>query len=92
MYDYLIVGAEHFNFGGGTPGKTVITREYSQAWAPGEEPYYPVNDAYNTTLYQRYAEKAASEKALLFGGRLGTYRYLDMDQVIKNALVDAENY
>ena len=79
-----IIEHKHFTFG--TQPKTVITREYSAAWQPGDEPYYPVNDQRNTELYQRYAALAAQEPHTLFGGRLGAYRYYDMDQVIAAAL------
>ena len=79
-----IIEHKHFTFG--TQPKTVITREYSAAWQPGDEPYYPVNDQRNTELYQRYAALAAREPHTLFGGRLGAYRYYDMDQVIAAAL------
>ena len=77
---------EHKHFVFGTQPGTVITREYSAAWQPGDEPYYPVNDEKNTALYQRYAALAAEEPDTLFGGRLGTYRYYDMDQVVAAAL------
>ena len=79
-----IIEHKHFTFG--DQPKTVITREYSAAWQPGDEPYYPVNDQRNTELYQRYAALAAQEPHTLFGGRLGAYRYYDMDQVIAAAL------
>lgn len=65
---------------------TVISREYSHEWSPGEEPYYPIGDGANMELYRRYAELAALEKNVVFGGRLGSYRYYDMDQVIRAAL------
>ena len=81
---------KHFTFGSGNPEKTVITREYPQAWRPGEERYYPINDKRNMAIYRQYAEKAKLEKNVLFGGRLGTYRYLNMDQVIETALNDSE--
>lgn len=77
---------EHKHFTYGTQPKTVITREYSAAWQPGDEPYYPVNDQRNTELYRRYAALAEKEPHTLFGGRLGAYRYYDMDQVIASAL------
>lgn len=83
-----IIEHKHFTFG--TQPKTVITREYSAAWQPGDEPYYPVNDQRNTELYQRYAALAAQEPHTLFGGRLGAYRYYDMDQVIAAALALAQ--
>lgn len=77
---------EHKHFEYGKQPKTVISREYSQEWHPGIEPYYPVNDEKNGQLYQRYREKAQQEKKVLFGGRLGAYRYYDMDAVILAAL------
>mgnify|MGYP004566319009 FL=1 len=77
---------EHKHFTYGTQPKTVITREYSAAWQPGDEPYYPVNDQRNTELYRHYAALAEKEPHTLFGGRLGAYRYYDMDQVIASAL------
>lgn len=83
-----IIEHKHFTFD--AQPKTVITREYSAAWQPGDEPYYPVNDQRNTELYQRYAALAAQEPHTLFGGRLGAYRYYDMDQVIAAALALAQ--
>jgi UDP-galactopyranose mutase len=80
---------KHFTFGSGNPEKTVITREYPLAWRPGEERYYPINDERNMAIYRQYAEKAKLEKNVVFGGRLGTYRYLNMDNVIENALNDS---
>ena len=74
----------------GNKEKTVISREYSSEWKPGEEPYYPVNDERNSALYDQYAEMAAKEEHVLMGGRLGSYRYYDMDQVIAAALETAE--
>ena len=71
-------------------GKTVISREYSSEWKPGDEPYYPVNDERNTALYRQYAEMAAKDERVVMGGRLGNYRYYDMDQVIAEALEKAE--
>lgn len=85
-----IVEHKHFEFGKGNPDKTVITREYSQTWKQGMEAYYPVNNAVNTSLYEKYKELADKEIKVRFGGRLGTYRYMDMDQVINDALEDAE--
>lgn len=84
-----IIEHKHFLFGAGNPDKTVITREYSADWKRGDEPYYPVNDTLNSELYQKYKELAEKEQGIRFGGRLGMYRYLDMDQVIKQALEDA---
>ncbi len=66
--------------------KTVISREYSTEWKPGMEPYYPVNDARNSSLYAAYAALAAQEKQVLFGGRLSEYKYYDMDDIIARAL------
>ena len=66
--------------------KTVISREYSSEWQPGDEPYYPVNDEKNGALYKQYKEMADKEKNVIFGGRLGEYKYYDMDQVIDAAL------
>lgn len=85
-----IVEHKHFEFGKGNPDKTVITREYSQSWSKGMEAYYPVNDAENATLYWKYKGLADKESKVRFGGRLGTYRYMDMDQVIGQALMDAK--
>lgn len=79
-----IIEHKHFEFG--TQPDTVITREYPAEWKRGDEPYYPVNDERNNALYNRYAELAAKEKNVLFGGRLGQYRYYDMDKVIAAAL------
>ena len=81
---------EHKWFEFGDQPKTVISREYSSEWKPGDEPYYPVNDAKNGELYQRYAALAAKEEKIIFGGRLGEYKYYDMDAVIASALVCAE--
>ena len=66
--------------------KTVISREYSSEWKPGDEPYYPVNDAKNGNLYKQYRNLANAECRVIFGGRLGGYKYYDMDQVIAEAL------
>ena len=66
--------------------KTVITREYPREWEPGEEPYYPVNDEKNEALYRKYAALAKQERNVLFGGRLGEYRYYDMDQTVAAAM------
>ena len=73
----------------GNTQKTVISREFSSEWKPGGEPYYPVNDEKNSALYNRYAEMAAKEGRVIMGGRLGNYRYYDMDQVIAAALETA---
>ena len=86
-----IVEHKHFEFGKGNPDRTVITREYSQTWEPGMEAYYPVNDEANAALYEQYRQLAEKVKNVHFGGRLGTYRYMDMDQVIAQAMEDAKN-
>ncbi len=77
---------EHKWFEFGTQPKTVISREYSSEWKPGDEPYYPVNDERNGALYQKYKTLAENEKNIIFGGRLGEYKYYDMDAVIASAL------
>jgi len=77
---------EHKWFDPAGQPKTVITREYSREWKIGDEPYYPVNDAKNAALYERYRALAAREEKTVFGGRLGEYKYYDMDQVIAAAL------
>lgn len=79
-----IIEHKHFRFG--TQPKTVISREYPLEWKPGLEPYYPVNDEKNQRLYERYRALAEKESRVIFGGRLGEYRYYDMDQVIAAAL------
>ena len=77
---------EHKNFEFGQGEGTVITREYPAAWKPGQEPYYPINDERNNKLFDGYQELAAKERNVLFGGRLGQYRYYDMDKVVEAAL------
>lgn len=79
-----IIEHKHFEFG--TQPKTVISREYPSEWTEGMEPYYPVNDAKNQALYQRYAALAEEEENVIFGGRLGEYQYYDMDKVIEAAM------
>ena len=81
---------EHKFFEFGTQPKTVISREYSTEWQPGTEPYYPINDEANTALYEKYRVLAEKEKKTIFGGRLGEYRYYDMDAVLLRALELAE--
>ena len=85
-----IIEHKWFEFGKDAKGndleKTVISREYSSEWKPGDEPYYPVNDEKNGTLYAQYRELAEKEERVIFGGRLGEYQYYDMDQVIAAAL------
>ena len=89
-----IIEHKWFEFGKDEDGndlpKTIISREYSSEWKPGDEPYYPVNDAQNGKLYAQYRELAEKEPNVIFGGRLGEYRYYDMDQVIAAALQMAE--
>jgi len=77
---------EHKWFEFGNQPKTVISREYSSEWKPGDEPYYPVNDERNGALYQQYKALADAEQKVIFGGRLGEYKYYDMDAVIASAL------
>lgn len=79
-----IIEHKHFEFG--TQEKTVISKEYPAAWKKGEEPYYPVNNEKNNALYQKYAALASKEEKVVFGGRLGTYRYMDMHNVVAEAL------
>lgn len=77
---------EHKHFEYGTQPTTVVTYEYPDAFAPGKEPYYPVNDARNSALYRQYQELAARQDKVLFGGRLGQYTYADMDDTVAAAL------
>lgn len=79
-----IIEHKHFEFG--KQPKTVISREYSSEWSVGMEPYYPVNNEQNNALFEQYKELAAKEKNVIFGGRLGNYKYYDMDKVIEAAL------
>ncbi|MCR5465283.1 MAG: UDP-galactopyranose mutase [Lachnospiraceae bacterium] len=79
-----IIEHKHF-YPGLKTEKTVISREYPAEWHPGEEPYYPINDARNAELYARYKELADREEGVIFGGRLGEYKYYDMDKVIASA-------
>lgn len=83
-----IIEHKHFEFG--TQKGTVVTREYPKEWSRGDEPYYPVNDKHNSELYEKYAQRAAKEKNVLFGGRLGQYKYYDMDKVVRAALTMVE--
>lgn len=89
-----IIEHKWFEFGKDENGndlpKTVISREYSSEWKPGDEPYYPVNDEKNGALYRRYKALADKENNIIFGGRLGEYKYYDMDQVIAAALERSE--
>ena len=77
---------EHKHFGFGRQPKTVISREYPAEWTPGMEPYYPVNNEKNQALYEAYRRLAEERTDVIFGGRLGSYRYYDMDKVIGAAL------
>lgn len=89
-----IIEHKWFEFGKDENGndlpKTVISREYSSEWKPGDEPYYPVNDEKNGALYRKYKALADKENNIIFGGRLGEYKYYDMDQVIAAALERSE--
>ena len=84
-----IIEHKHFNFG--KQPVTIISREYSSEWKKGDEPYYPVNNEKNDSLYRQYEELAKNEKNVLFGGRLGQYKYYDMDKVIAAALEMCDN-
>lgn len=84
-----VIEHKHFEFS--DCRGTVITREYPAQWQEGDEPYYPINDRKNGQLYERYAQLAAQEKNVLFGGRLGQYKYYDMDKVIRSALEMVQN-
>ena len=90
-----IIEHKWFEFGKDDNGNdipvTVISREYSSEWKPGDEPYYPVNDERNAALYKQYKDLADSENNVIFGGRLGEYKYYDMDQVIAAALEKARS-
>ena len=90
-----IIEHKWFEFGKDKDGKdiekTVISKEYSSEWKPGDEPYYPVNDEKNTNLYQQYKELAEQEEKVIFGGRLGEYKYYDMDAVIASVLEKCES-
>ncbi len=85
-----IIEHKWFEFGKDENGndlpKTVISREYSSEWKPGDEPYYPVNDEKNGALYEKYRELASAEKNVIFGGRLGEYKYYDMDKTVEAAI------
>ncbi len=84
-----IIEHKHFEYGKGTG--TVVTREYPKQWTKKEEPYYPINDDANNALYIQYEKLAQQEEMVLFGGRLGQYRYYDMDKVIEAALEMVES-
>lgn len=85
-----IIEHKHFEFG--TQKSTVITREYSQEWQEGLEPYYPINDDENSKLYKQYKELADQEQSVIFGGRLAEYRYYDMHQVVGSALHQVKGF
>lgn len=85
-----IIEHKHFEFG--KQGKTIISREYSTEWEPGMEPYYPVNNERNNDLFEKYKALADKEEKVIFGGRLGNYKYYDMDKVIIAALEAVEKY
>ena len=84
-----IIEHKHFEFG--KQPTTIISREYSSEWKKGDEPYYPVNNDKNNALYEQYRELADKEDKVIFGGRLGGYKYYDMDKVIKAALEMCES-
>lgn len=84
-----IIEHKHFEFG--KQEKTVISREYSAEWQPGIEPYYPINDEANNALYEKYKTLAATRPDVIFGGRLGQYKYYDMDKVIAAALTAVDD-
>lgn len=84
-----IIEHKHFEFG--KQEKTVISREYSAEWQPGIEPYYPINDEANNALYEKYKTLAATRPDVIFGGRLGQYKYYDMDKVIAAALIAVDD-
>ena len=87
-----VIEHKHFEFGKGDKNKTIITREYPADWKRGDEPYYPVNNERNNTLYKQYRDLAEKENdKVIFGGRLGQYKYYNMDQVIAAALESVEN-
>ena len=85
-----IIEHKWFEFGKDSMGNiipsTVISKEYSTEWKPGDEPYYPVNDEKNNKLYLRYKELADKDSHIIFGGRLGEYKYYDMDKIVEKAL------
>ena len=83
-----VIEHKHFEFT--ESDKTVVSREYSSEWKPGAEPYYPVNDEKNNALYAEYNKLAEKERNVLFGGRLGRYKYFDMDKTVIEALALAK--
>ncbi|MDP4205305.1 MAG: UDP-galactopyranose mutase [Bacteroidota bacterium] len=84
-----VIEHKHFEFG--EQEDTVVTWEYPSDWKIGDEPYYPVNDEKNSLLFEKYKSLAQSDSQVVFGGRLGEYKYYDMDQVIASALKSAQN-
>ena len=84
-----IIEHKHFEFG--TGGKTVITKEYPDSWNKEKEAYYPINDDKNNTLYEKYEELAKKDNKVIFGGRLGNYKYYDMDEIIEEAIIMVKN-
>jgi UDP-galactopyranose mutase len=84
-----VIEHKHFEFG--EQEHTLISREYPKEWNLGDEPYYPINNEKNNSLYEKYKVLADQEQNVLFGGRLGTYRYLDMDKVIRTCFEDIKN-
>ncbi len=82
---------EHKHFEYGTQEKTVITKEFPATWQKGDEPYYPMNDEKNNSLFKKYKELSDKEESILFGGRLGMYKYFDMHNIIKEALTLSKN-
>jgi UDP-galactopyranose mutase len=84
-----IIEHKHFEFG--QQAHTVITHEYSKTWSVGEEPFYPINDDVNQAVFRKYEALAKTQENVLFGGRLGEYRYYDMHQVIGSALQKAKS-
>ncbi len=85
-----IIEHKWFEFGKGNINKTVISREFSSEWKPGDDPYYPVNDENNRKLFEQYYNLSKKEEHVIFGGRLGEYKYYDMDQVVLAALLRAK--
>lgn len=79
-----IIEHKHFEFG--TQNETIITKEYPKNWNKGDEPYYPINNERNNSLFNEYKKLASNYKNVIFGGRLGSYKYYDMDEIIENAL------
>ena len=86
-----IIEHKHFDFGSGNKEQTIITKEYPIAWERGLEPFYPVNNTKNNEAYYQYQKLAEKEPDIIFGGRLGKYKYFDMDEVIEDALLIASN-